>query len=391
MFVALREIRTARGRFALMVTVVALITLLLAVLTALTQGLARQSTSALDALDGRVDRVVLTPTAGTTPTYADSVVTAAQADTWSSASGVTGVEPLAVGHARVGRSGTGAAASVALWGVAPAGVAARALTGEDLTREAGSADADRGRGDADHAVSAAAAGPLDEGAIVLPQDTADALGVRAGDTVDVEGHGLRVAAVRPTRWYAHSPVALLTSRTFAEVGHLARGQVGSALLVRSAASDDVLAALDARAGTVALTPRDSLGALPGYRSEHSSLLLIQGFLYAISALVVLAFVSVWTLQRTRDLAVLRALGASRRYVLGDALGQAASLLVVGTALGGALGAALVLAIRDVAPVLAGPTTVGIPVLGIAVLGLLGSAAATRRVARVDPLLALGGS
>ncbi|MCH8613922.1 ABC transporter permease [Arsenicicoccus dermatophilus] len=368
MFVALREIRTARGRFALMVTVVALITLLLAVLTALTQGLGRQSTSALDTLDGRVDRIVLTPTSGTTATYGDSVVTAAQARTWSAAAGVEGVEPLAIGHARVARPGTGSAASVALWGAPPTGVAARTLTDQ-----------------------APATPPLDERAIVLPQDTADALGVRVGDPVDVEGHGLRVAAVRPTRWYSHSPVALVTSSTFAQVGHLARGQVGSALLVRTTGSDEALAALDARAGTVALSPGDSLGALPGYRSERSSLLLVQGFLYAISALVVLAFVSVWTIQRTRDLAVLRALGASRRYVLGDALGQAASLLVVGTLLGGALGASTVLALRDTAPVLAGPTTFAVPVLGIAVLGLLGSAAATRRVSRVDPLLALGGS
>ena len=45
-FVALRDIRFAKGRFALMGSVVALITLLIVLLSGLTAGLANQSTSA---------------------------------------------------------------------------------------------------------------------------------------------------------------------------------------------------------------------------------------------------------------------------------------------------------------------------------------------------------
>ncbi|MGV0435788.1 FtsX-like permease family protein [Corynebacterium mastitidis] len=75
--------------------------------------------------------------------------------------------------------------------------------------------------------------------------------------------------------------------------------------------------------------RDSFGGLAAYQSERGSLLSIQGLLYGISALVILAFLSVWTIQRTRDIAVLRALGASRGYVLRDSLGQAALVLSAG--------------------------------------------------------------
>ena len=50
MFLALREIVTARGRFFLIGGVVALITLLLVMLSGLTQGLSKQNTSALEAL-----------------------------------------------------------------------------------------------------------------------------------------------------------------------------------------------------------------------------------------------------------------------------------------------------------------------------------------------------
>ena len=46
-FLAIRDIRFAKGRFALMGGVVALITLLLVMLSGLTAGLADQSTSAI--------------------------------------------------------------------------------------------------------------------------------------------------------------------------------------------------------------------------------------------------------------------------------------------------------------------------------------------------------
>ena len=50
MFLALRELRAARGRVTLMGGTVALITLLLIMLTGLTGGLSKENTSALDSL-----------------------------------------------------------------------------------------------------------------------------------------------------------------------------------------------------------------------------------------------------------------------------------------------------------------------------------------------------
>ena len=50
MFLAIRDLRFAKGRFALMAAVIALITLLLVMLSGLTAGLGNQSTSAIAAL-----------------------------------------------------------------------------------------------------------------------------------------------------------------------------------------------------------------------------------------------------------------------------------------------------------------------------------------------------
>ena len=148
---------------------------------------------------------------------------------------------------------------------------------------------------------------------------------------------------------------------------------------------------DAAAGTVSTDVRGSFGALGSYTSENGSLLMMQVFLYGISALVIVAFLTVWTVQRTRDIAVLKALGGSSAYLLRDALAQAAIVLVGGAVAGGLVGLGMGAVAATVAPFLLSFSTTVLPVAGIVLLGLAGAALAVRNVTKVDPLTALGGN
>ena len=127
------------------------------------------------------------------------------------------------------------------------------------------------------------------------------------------------------------------------------------------------------------------------RGETSTLSLIQMFLYAISALVVGAFFTVWTIQRKHEIAVLRALGAPTRYLLRDGLAQALLLLLAATAVGSAIGYGVGALIGGGVPFALWPAAVVTASALLIVLGLLGSAAAIARIASVDPLTALGGA
>ena len=112
------------------------------------------------------------------------------------------------------------------------------------------------------------------------------------------------------------------------------------------------------------------------------------FLIGISALVVGAFFTVWTISRSGDLAVLRALGASTTYLLRDSLGQAVVVLVAGIGVGSALSALAATALAGVVPVVVDAATVLVPALALLAVGLLGAVAAVVRVGRVDPHAAL---
>ena len=96
MFVALKDIVHAKGRFTLMIGVIALLTLLLVLLTGLTRGLAHQNISAIQDLPA--DAVVLTPTLGDEISWSDSQVSTDQASTWEAADGITAAVRRADAH-----------------------------------------------------------------------------------------------------------------------------------------------------------------------------------------------------------------------------------------------------------------------------------------------------
>jgi putative ABC transport system permease protein len=366
-FLALRDIRFAKGRFAMMGGVVALITLLLVMLTGLTAGLAEQSTSAIGKLGAAaarpVDLVAFGAPGTGTPkaSYTESSVTAAQVESWKDRPGVRSAEPLGITQTRLQTGDGSGTANVAVFGI-PAG-------------------------------SPLAPVDVSPGTAALGASVAEALAVGQGDTVSLGGVDLSVAAVVPDQWYSHTSVVWTALPAWSRVAHVSdAGQLATVVAVTFADGADVdQAAADAAANTVSESRTGSFQALGSFKSENGSLTLMQGFLYGIAALVIVAFLTVWTIQRTRDIAVLKALGAPASYVLRDAIAQAAVVLVAGAAAGGAVGLAAGSLAAQAAPFLLNAGTTVLPAVGIVVLGLAGAALAVRRAARVDPLLALGGN
>ena len=334
MFVALRDLRAARGRFLLITTVVLLVAVLVSFLSGLTAGLAHQNISAVQGIDA--DQVVFAET-GADPSFDSSVLTEQQIAQWKSADAT----PIGISRTRAEHAGA-SPTQVALFGGEPSAFSNRPATAP--------------------------------GAVVLSSAAARELSAGAGDVVLLAGHEFTVADVAGDEWYSHTPVIWTSMQDW----QAASPRAGAATVL--AVSGDVPGGLDAEAGTHSLPAQDAVQAIGSYQAENSSLTLMTVLLFAISALVIGAFFTVWTVQRQPDIATLKALGATTGSLVRDALAQAAIVLTAGVTAG--------LAIKAM-PFVLSPATTLVPALALIVLGLLGAAVALRFLFTTDPLTALG--
>lgn len=399
MFLALRDIVSARGRFSLISFVVGLITVLLVMLTGLTGGLAKHNTSALEAL--APERYVFTSDG---PSFQESQVTTSDVQEWQElVDADSQVIPLGTAQTRLE---AGSAMGVAVLGL-PAGtkvpasvVSGAGAAGTEIAGATGTGAATEAEAGADSAASLETQETQEtvvaEDGIVVSQEIVAEAGVQPGETVEIGGVEQPVRAVVADEHYSHQPVVWASTQVWQQISRAHDGVVGTVLAVdtrdRHAGGlrDEEWQDAENQTGDSAATVEDSFSGLAAYQSEQASLQLIQVLLYAISALVTVAFLSVWTIQRSRDLSVLRALGASPGYVWKDALGQAAVVVGIGVVLGAGVGWAAGVWAGGSVPFDLQWTTIVVPAAGIWVLGMCGALVATRRVKKIDPASALEG-
>ncbi|MFI1530270.1 ABC transporter permease [Streptomyces griseus] len=371
MFLALLELRAARGRFLLMGSVVVLVAALVGIVSGFTTGLGDDTVSALRRLpasqlafssDARSDQ------------FARSLLDRKTAAAWSKDAD-TGTTPLGVSITR-GTTHRGAEVDIAAFGVEPGSfLAPSATAGEEL--------ADAG---ADSMVMSA--GLADEG-------------VRVGDTLVIDRLGieLRVVGTTDRSSYGHVPVAYIPLKTWQRIRFSTPGAPASAtaaipdqfsaLALRTRPAGASVATLDARHSTTTLTKEEAYEAAPGYTGERVTMNSIQVFLYLIAPLVVGAFFAVWTVQRRPELALLRAMGASRARLLAHTVAQAALVVVLGTTAGAVLAGAVGLLVGDQVPFSLPAATLVATMCTVAAVGLAGTALTLRRVTRADPMTMLG--
>lgn len=356
MFLAIRDLRVGKGRFVLVGVVLVLIALMTTLLAGLATGLVDDGISGLRDLP--LQRLAFQP--GAQSTFSRSTLTDENLAPWKQADGLE-VAPLGVSFANA-KTASGDTLDIAIFGtpagsfLAPSPEAAKAL------------EAPTG--------------------IVLSSEL-EGEGVKVGDKVTIAGSevALPVLGFTYSGSYGHAPIAFTSLATWQDLyyGADAHGRF-SAIAIKGSADFD---AIDAKAETATETKTQAYAGSPGYSAETATMSLIRGFLLVISALIVGAFFTVWTIQRTRQIGLLKALGASNAYVIRDALGQLAIVTVAATALGTLLAVGLGQFVGSGAPFHLEVRSVVTSAIVLVVVGLLGSLVAIRKVTKVDPIIALG--
>ncbi|MFI8256125.1 ABC transporter permease [Streptomyces filamentosus] len=372
MLLALLELKAARGRFLLMGSVVVLVAALVGIVSGFTTGLGDDTVSALR----RLPATHIAFAAGSdSDQFARGLIDDRTASGWSGEDH-TEATPLGVSLTR-GTTGRGVEVDLAAFGVEPGAFAAPATdTGIPLD------------------------GAAPNGVVVSRQLVNE--GVRVGDTLTVDRLGITLDVVGTTgrSSYGHVPVAYVTTDTWRRIRFTVPGAKDlpadlpaqySAMALRLPPDTGTaeLAAADHRHGTTTVPLEEAFAAAPGYDGERLTMTSIQTFLFLIAPLVVGAFFAVWTVQRTPELALLRAMGASRRRLLCHTLAQAAVVVVTGTAVGAALASAVGLLVGEQVPFSLPASTLATTMAAVALVGLAGSALTLRRVTTVDPMTMLG--
>lgn len=377
MFIALRDIVFAKGRFLLMGFVVLLIAFLMTFLSGLSAGLVSNNVSGLM----KVPATHFAFQYDDRPTFRGSLVERGMWQNWRARPGVIAAEPF--GHATFNARGAGdEPLELVLWGIAPGSFLAPPITAGEVL------------------------GRVDNGAVISSL-LADR-GVKIGDriTLDRVLTELVVVGIADERNFEHTPIVYVPlpkwqEATYGPPGGAPPGeklpdavfQYASAIALRLAPNVDLKAA-DKALGTTTLTREESYGTSPAYTIEIYTVAAIQGFLVLVSVVLLGAFFAIWTIQRTAELGLVKALGASNAYLLRDSLGQALLLMAVGVALGAALGLGTGYLFKAMTtglgfPFILEPAKVGASTALLLLAGVTGGAISVRLITRVDPIIALG--
>jgi putative ABC transport system permease protein len=380
MFIALRDLRFAKGRFLLMGLVVALVAFLTTLLSGLAAGLIKNNISGLIELD--VTHLAFEY--NNKPSYRNSMIDREMWEGWRESEGVLAAEPLGHTMFNARTLDDEPLDDVDLWGIEPGSfLEPEVLEGEALGR-------------------------MENGVII--SKLLVARGLQLGDTfiLDRVLTELTVVGIVDEYNIGHVPIVYTPMRKWQEATY---GPPGGpppgeklpailfdyATLVTLQLDPDMplarLEELDIDFGTLTIDKVSAYEASSGYLEEIATVNMIVFFLIVISAVVIGAFFTVWTIQRTREIGLVKALGGSNSYLLRDALGQVLILMLIGVVIGNAAVPAALWALEQ----MFGSTQLFVVNLQTAmsssallvVAGLIGSAISIRLIARIDPIVALG--
>lgn len=206
--------------------------------------------------------------------------------------------------------------------------------------------------------------------------------LQTGDRAPLGGRTYKVVGLtRDTTLFAGVPLVFIDLREAQAIVYKERPVITAVLT--DALPQTMPAGVEAR--TEAQIIADSGRPL---EEPSKSIDLVKSLLWAVSAMIIGGVVYLSALERRRDFAVLKASGATSRWLLGGLAMQSASMALVSAGLAVAVSKVLVPAFPMKVAV-TGATMVRLPLVAVAV-ALLAGIGGLRQVARTDPAAAFSG-
>lgn len=235
---------------------------------------------------------------------------------------------------------------------------------------------------------------------VLVDDKLKDSGIGIGTEIRDQASGMKwiVSGFVSHESFSHSPVVLLNERDWQQLQAMSAARQEA----NQAATDNSYSAIAVKANkeqakqiaaalpnAEVVTKSEAVSAIPGYKEEQGSLLMMIVFLFVISAFVLAVFFYVITIQKSSQFGILKAIGTSTAYLVRSVALQVL-LLTIGSLVVSVL---LVQAIEAVLP--SGmPFKLDVSTLASTCgafigMSLVGSLLSVWKVTRVDALDAIG--
>ncbi|WP_145146595.1 ABC transporter permease [Paenibacillus xylanexedens] len=372
MYLAIREMRYAKGRYALIATIMVLVSFLVLFVTGLAQGLAYDNAASVKNM--AATHFVLEQDSN--HRFTRSQVDQDQLNQARSVVGQENAEPLGVKMTTVSPTGDTKKIDVTLFMVNPEGWLAPAVTeGSPIT------DQTKGQVVVDHKLSES--------------------GVTIGTVLVDQASGTEwtVGGFVQNESFSHSPVVFLNEQEWSALQGGSRTSQGSADTNANAPVYNAIAIKDAGEqvdglsaalpNTEIITKSDAVSAIPGYKEEQGSLLMMIAFLYVISAFVLAVFFYVITIQKTSQFGILKAIGTRNAYLAGSV-----SLQVLVLSVGSLVISVLLVRLFESILPASMPFQLGLSTLALTcvlfiLMSVAGSLFSVWKVTKIDALDAIG--
>jgi len=242
-----------------------------------------------------------------------------------------------------------------------------------------------------------------DGPIAIADSSLQAQGIEIGDEIVLTGATTPITVVEyvedsafllaGTLWTDLETWSQVRTEILPEVAF--RGPVVQTIAVTSDSTRDAMevgAAIDSITGfTDTATTNEAISSLPGVEQQQSTFQAIIWTSFVVVGIVTALFFALVTLEKRTLIAVLKAIGASNRSLLGGILLQGLLASIGGFVLGFALSRLVGFVIPDEVPLTFLSATAGSLLVATVTMGLIGAALSFRRTAKIDPATALGGA
>ncbi|NCA96861.1 MAG: ABC transporter permease [Bacteroidia bacterium] len=378
MFLAWKEIKHSKGKFALIMAVVALVSYLVYFLTSLAYGLASSYTNGVTKWEA--DNIVLTEESN------DNILMSAMGDD---------TEDPADDYDLLTVSGEKAKLGIFMGVI------------KDITPADGIEDT---RVDAyvfgidsasflypgvsetlsDSAVTYNGNGNIDlQSNQVIADSSIKEFGYQVGDVVLVSGTDLEwtIVAFTEKSTYQTAPILYMNLRTWQDYRYLGRDGIPERVSLYNAVVVK---------GEITNLPEiylsypinDFINSLPGYTAQVLTFSVMIGFLIVIVAFVLGIFIYVLTIQKTPMFGVMKAQGISNTYIAGSVVSQTFILTAIGILIGLALTLVSGLFLAGVVPFAINILFYVVITAAFIVFAIVGGLFSVRAVLKIDPLKAI---